>query len=98
MNSELYIPTFEQANEILNNSEVGDIDADGGDKLVYTSIIIQIVFNTSALNRLVLSELTGIDLGKDENLYEYLIKSIKMDKEKAMEFAITTLGTIGLKK
>jgi hypothetical protein len=96
LNEEMYFKDWEEATKYMNEhpdptQEEVILDM----KVVYSSVIVAMVSDTSVLGRMVLEELTGLKLETNDQLYDYLAKTITLDREKALKFGLATLAESG---
>jgi hypothetical protein len=96
LNEEMYFKDWEEATKYMNeHPDPTQAEVVGDMKVVYSSVIVAMVTDTSLLGRMMLEELTGLELETNEQLYDYLIKSITLDREKALKFGIATVAMAG---
>jgi len=90
----MYFKDWNEATTFMENNDPREVDTEDM-RIVYSSVLVSMVTDTSLLGRMVLEELTGLDLDSNENLYDYFSKNIKLDKQKAMKYGITVVAQSG---
>jgi len=99
LNRDLYVGSW---NEALKMSEEPTLtleelksNSENALRAVYTSSAVSAVFATSLLSRELLSELTGRDLSEDDVLYDYIINSVEMTRDKALKWGLILMAQNG---
>jgi len=95
-NENMYEPTFELAMKSIETPKiVNQEDVAENMTQVYTSVAVAIVMNSTPLIREFLSDITGVDLLGNEEMYDYVTKTLEMNPEKALTFGLAVVAQNG---
>jgi len=89
--SEMYFKDWNEATEFMKENPADGVDV-GDMKIVNSSVLIAMVTDMSLLSRMVLGDLTGQELDTNEQLYDYLAKTIVLDDKKVMEYGLVVVA------
>jgi len=78
---------YEEAVELIDKVKPSKETANV--EVTNTAIVLAIISAMNPISRKLLSELTGINLSSNHNLYDYIVKSVDFgSKEKTLEWSI----------
>ncbi len=82
---------FKEAQELMKTPPT---DVNIGKEYANTGILTSLTLISTIPHRIMLSDLTGIDLMEDDALYDYLAKSLDLDADDVMKYTLALIVTI----